>query len=82
MNFKDIENILNEEKQIVYHAGTLGGKSDKFFTMDFPPRSTGYFGTGYYFVTNLRNIENFSKNKTIYSFDIRTKTRKRNDETS
>lgn len=69
MNFQDITKILAEEKNIVYHAGTLQGKSDKFFQMS-SPRSTGYFGTGYYFVVNLNNIKNFSKDKTVYSFDV------------
>lgn len=65
--FRDLDNF-NEKiiTETVYHSGDFARKADVLGQM--AGRSTGYFGTGYYFCTNPEKVENLGDDRPIYSF--------------
>lgn len=65
--FRDLENF-NEKiiNTTVYRSGDWGKRADYLGQMS--GRSTGYFGTGYYFCTKPEKVENLGDDRPIYSF--------------
>lgn len=53
---------------IVYHSGDFSRRADPLGAM--VGRSTGYFGTGYYFCTKPEKVENLGDDRPIYSFTV------------
>lgn len=68
--FRDLDNF-NERimTETVYHSGDFAKKADVLGQM--AGRSTGYFGTGYYFCTNPEKVENLGDDRPIFSFAIK-----------
>ena len=62
----------NVMKDIVYHVGDFSNRAETMYQLTTGNRSTGYFGTGYYFCTDWELCASQgSGHRPLYSFDIK-----------